>query len=254
MVKYSGKESAIIEAAYKIFIQSLAKVMDAEQIAYIEKAYRLALAKYDGKKTLSGGLFLLSLIEMADIAANEVGLRSKTVVGIFLHGITSGTDVTLDYIREHFGDRIALIVDGYEKISNIQIDDFATKMFQAGNNFSKKTPEEIFYQDYKKFVVEDISFGIGQISFMSKESLAAVKTILLPYIEKEYSRTGVQMAFFMLTSILEESTELLCYGKGSGQLIQNAYGISLENHCAHLENVVSRKKQLLPKLMYALQT
>ena len=120
MVKYSGKESAIIEAAYKIFIQSLAKVMDAEQIAYIEKAYRLALAKYDGKKTLSGGLFLLSLIEMADIAANEVGLRSKTVVGIFLHGITSGTDVTLDYIREHFGDRIALIVDGYEKISNIQ--------------------------------------------------------------------------------------------------------------------------------------
>ena len=140
------------------------------------------------------------------------------------------------------------------KISNIQIDDFATKMFQAGNNFSKKTPEDIFYQDYKKFVVEDISFGIGQISFMSKESLAAVKTILLPYIEKEYSRTGVQMAFFMLTSILEESTELLCYGKGSGQLIQNAYGISLENHCAHLENVVSRKKQLLPKLMYALQT
>lgn len=120
MVKYSEKEIAIIEAAYKIFIQSLAKVMDAEQIAYIEKAYRLALAKYDGKKTLSGGLFLLSLIEMADIAANEVGLRSKTVVGIFLHGITSGTDVTLDYIREHFGDRIALIVDGYEKISNIQ--------------------------------------------------------------------------------------------------------------------------------------
>ena len=140
------------------------------------------------------------------------------------------------------------------KISNIHLDDFARKMFQAGNNFSQKTPKEIFYQDYKKFIVEDISFGIGQISFMSESSLKFVKSILLPYMEKEYSRTGVQMAFFMLTNIMEESTELLCYGKGSGQLIQNAYGTTVENHCAHLENVVSRKKQLLPKLMYALQT
>ena len=120
MAKYSEKEIAIIEVAYNIFIRSLANVMDAEQISYIEKAYQLALEKYDGKKTLSGGIFILSLIEMASIAANEVGLRSKTVVGIFLHGITAESDVTLDYIREHFGDRIAMIVDGYDKISNIE--------------------------------------------------------------------------------------------------------------------------------------
>ena len=120
MAKYTENEIAIIEVAYKIFIRSLANVMDAEQIMYIEKAYRLALEKYDGKKTLSGGLFVLSLIEMASIAANEVGLRSKTVVGIFLHGITYSSDVSLDFIRENFGDRIALIVDGYDKISNIQ--------------------------------------------------------------------------------------------------------------------------------------
>ena len=121
MVGYSDKEKAIIEVAYNVFIRSISNVMDAEQIGYIEKAYRLALEKYDGRKTLSGGLYILSLIEMADIAANEVGLRSKTVVGIFLHRITQEADVTLDYIKEHFGERIALIVDGYDKITNIQI-------------------------------------------------------------------------------------------------------------------------------------
>ena len=77
--------------------------MDSEQIGYIVKAYKLALEKYDGRKTISGGLYMLKLIEMADIAINEIGLRSKTIVGIFLHGITSESDVTIDYIKEHFG-------------------------------------------------------------------------------------------------------------------------------------------------------
>ena len=121
MAGYTEKEIEIINLAYNIFAKSVSKVMDAEQMSYIDKAYKLALDKYDGRKTLSGGLYILTLIEMADIAAREVGLRSKTVVGIFLHNIIRETDVNIDYIKEHFGERIALIVDGYDKITNIQI-------------------------------------------------------------------------------------------------------------------------------------
>lgn len=120
MTTYTKKERELIEVAFNIFIQSVSKVMDSEQIGYIVKAYKLALEKYDGRKTISGGLYMLKLIEMADIAINEIGLRSKTIVGIFLHGITSESDVTIDYIKEHFGDRAAMIVDGYSKISAIQ--------------------------------------------------------------------------------------------------------------------------------------
>ena len=120
MVGYTKNELAIIETAYNIFISSVSKVMDAEQIGFIEKAYKLALEKYDGRKTMSGGLYILSLIEMADIAANEIGLRSKTIVGIFLHRINSESDVPIEYIKDNFGERIALIVEGYDKISNIQ--------------------------------------------------------------------------------------------------------------------------------------
>lgn len=120
MARYSERELAIIDTAYKIFRRSVEKVMDDEQIDYIDKAYKLVLEKYDGRKTLSGGLFVLSLIEMADIAANEIGLRSKTIVGIFLHRISRETDVTLDYIKEQFGERTSLIVEGYDKISDIQ--------------------------------------------------------------------------------------------------------------------------------------
>lgn len=128
MAGYTEKELKIIDTAYKIFVRSISKVMDTEQIGFIDKAYRLALEKYAGRKTISGGLFVLSLIEMADIAANEVGLRSKTIVGIFLHRIVRESDVSIDYIREHFGERTALIVEGYDKISDIQIN---TVSFQS---------------------------------------------------------------------------------------------------------------------------
>ena len=120
MTTYTKKEKELIEVAFNIFIQSVSKVMDSEQIGYIVKAYKLALEKYDGRKTISGGIYMLKLIEMADIAVSEIGLRSKTIVGIFLHEITSETDVAIDYIKEHFGDRAAMIVDGYSKISAIQ--------------------------------------------------------------------------------------------------------------------------------------
>ena len=120
MLRYTDKERALITVAFDVFIRSVGKIMDSEQMGYIVKAYNLALDKHDGRKTMSGGLYMLKLIEMADIAVKEIGLRSKTIVGIFLHGITSETDVTIDYIKEHFGDRIAMIVDGYGKISAIQ--------------------------------------------------------------------------------------------------------------------------------------
>ena len=57
-------------------------------------------------------------------------------------------------------------------IADISIEQFAREMFQAGSNLKDKSPEEIFYQDYKKFIAEgDICFGVGQISSMDADEL-----------------------------------------------------------------------------------
>ena len=139
------------------------------------------------------------------------------------------------------------------KIAKIEIESFANKMFRAGSNLSSKTPEEIFYQDYKKFIVDDLAFGVGQISFMSEEELQTVKDRLMTYMEKECGKHGIKMVFFMLTNIIKESTELLCYGEGSDGLVYEAFGEKVEDSSCRLEGVVSRKKQLIPKFMNALQ-
>ena len=139
-------------------------------------------------------------------------------------------------------------------IAGINIEQFAKEMFKAGSNLKDKSPEEIFYQDYKKFIAEDeINFGVGQISSMDSDELAEIKERLVPFMVSECGRHGVTRVFFMLTNIIEESTELLYYGEGSEEMARIAFHMEPKDVVFDLKGVVSRKKQLIPALMEAAQ-
>ena len=139
-------------------------------------------------------------------------------------------------------------------IAGINIEQFAKEMFKAGSNLKDKSPEEIFYQDYKKFIAEDeINFGVGQISSMDSDELAEIKERLVPFMVSECGRHGVTRVFFMLTNIIEESTELLYYGEGSEEMARIAFNMEPKDGVFDLKGVVSRKKQLIPALMEAAQ-
>lgn len=139
-------------------------------------------------------------------------------------------------------------------IADISIEEFAREMFKAGSNLKDKSPEEIFYQDYKKFIAEgDVCFGVGQISSMDADELKEIKERLIPFMVSECGRHGVSRVYFMLTNIIEQSTELLFYGEGSEEMAVNAFKMQPENGTIYLKGVVSRKKQLIPPLMEAAQ-
>ena len=139
------------------------------------------------------------------------------------------------------------------EIAGIQCEDFATEMFAAGSRLKGKSPEEIFYQDFKKFELNKASFGVGQINSMNPDELKEIRDTLLPYMEKALGSHGETMLFFMLTDIINESTELLCYGGDSEDLAREAFHRDPREHSVVLPGVVSRKKQLIPAFMNALQ-
>ncbi|WP_230398681.1 putative manganese-dependent inorganic diphosphatase [Novisyntrophococcus fermenticellae] len=140
------------------------------------------------------------------------------------------------------------------QIAEIDIEKFATDMFRAGSNLKDKSPEEIFYQDFKKFNVEESTFGVGQINSMDGDELKNIKDQILPQLESECQKHGIPRVYFMLTNIIEESTELLFYGDGSRELVNQAFQPKqIDNNSAMLPGVVSRKKQLIPGFMLALQ-
>jgi manganese-dependent inorganic pyrophosphatase len=139
-------------------------------------------------------------------------------------------------------------------IAGIEIPEFAKAMFKAGSNLKDKAPEEIFYQDYKKFIAEgNVTFSVGQISSMDAEELKTIREKLKPFLVSECGRHGVSMVYFMLTNIIDESTELLFYGEGSEELAKMAFHMEPEDGSMKLSGVVSRKKQLIPAMMEAAQ-
>jgi manganese-dependent inorganic pyrophosphatase len=139
------------------------------------------------------------------------------------------------------------------QIAQIEITELAGEMFKAGSNLSHKSAEEIFYQDFKKFSVDGVNFGIGQISFMSYDEQHAIKKKMRNYLDKVGSIDGIETIYFMLTNILDETTELIYSGDAAERLIEEAYGITSDNGEFILKGVVSRKKQLLPRIMTAIQ-
>ena len=76
---------------------------------------------------------------------------------------------------------------------------------------------------------------------------------MLPFMEKAREDEGLDMIVFMLTNILEESTELLLYGEGSQQMAEIAFERKPDGDTFSLPGVVSRKKQLIPSFMTAMQ-
>ena len=138
-------------------------------------------------------------------------------------------------------------------IAGINIEEHAKEMFTAGSNLRGKTAEVIFYQDFKRFTADTVNFGVGQISSMNAEELVDLKQRLIPFMQHECGKNGISMVFFMLTNILEECSEIICYGEGSGRLVEEAFEVKEAQGGYILPGVVSRKKQLIPAFIGTLQ-
>ena len=85
------------------------------------------------------------------------------------------------------------------------------------------------------------------------KKLKEIKERVLPHMEKARKNHGLNMIFFMLTNIITESSELLCTGPEAREKAISAFDLRTEIDDLHLKGVVSRKKQLVPALVEALQ-
>ncbi len=139
------------------------------------------------------------------------------------------------------------------QIAGVDIEDLAIDMFSAGSNLGSRTAEEIFYQDFKRFDVGNVEFGVGQINSMNAVELEEIREKLIPYLPVAHRESGLNMIFFMLTNIIKESTELLCYGPNSDTLVKEAFQLPDDGDSYELKGLVSRKKQLIPSLAGMIQ-
>ena len=138
-------------------------------------------------------------------------------------------------------------------IAGINIEEHGMEMFNAGSNLSSKTAKEIIMQDYKKFSVNDIKIGVGQINTMSQAEIDNIRGKIENYIDKVIADGGVDMVYLLMTNIMTESSEVVFAGKSAGSVLANAFNVQVNGKSAVLEKIVSRKKQFFPAIMETLQ-
>ena len=138
-------------------------------------------------------------------------------------------------------------------IAEIDPKELAESMFAAGSHLSEKTPEEIFYQDYKKFKIGSIVMGVGQINSMSGEELAGIELKLKPFLLETMKHSDINMLFFMMTNITTESSRVLFAGEGAKDVLEEAFAVKADGQVIEVPKLVSRKKQFVPGISVMLQ-
>ncbi|MDK2794370.1 MAG: manganese-dependent inorganic pyrophosphatase [Caldanaerobacter sp.] len=137
------------------------------------------------------------------------------------------------------------------EIAEIDINEFGNQMFKAGTSLEGKTVEEIFYTDFKEFTVNKYKIGIGQVNTLADPG--ELKKDLISFMEKVRSDKGYDILLLMLTDIINEGSEILFVGDNK-ELLERAFDVKIQNNSFYLPYVISRKKQVLPPLVKAINT
>ena len=181
---------------------------------------------------------------------NGVEIRPQ-IAGLLLAAILSDTLVfrspTCTPVDVSTAHRLA-------KIAGVEIDAFASEMFEAGEKLDGKTPEEVFLQDFKVFMCGDVRFGVAQGSYMTRKNLKAAQKLLTPYLPEACGKQNVEDLYMLLTDVPKEESVVICTGRHADEMLRSGFEKEPEEDGSWaLPGVVSRKKQFIPALMSAYQ-
>ena len=109
------------------------------------------------------------------------------------------------------------------KIAGVDIEEFSTEMFEAGEKLDGKTPEEVFLQDFKVFMCGDIRFGVAQGSYMTRKNLQAAQALLQPYLEEARNKQNVEDLYMLLTDVPKEESVVICTGRYAAEVLSNGF-------------------------------
>ncbi|MFR5659255.1 MAG: HD domain-containing protein [Butyricimonas faecihominis] len=112
-------EQEMIETAFDDLIKSLRKGTTEESVKIIRRAFEFAREAHQGVRRKSGEPYILHPLAVAKIAVKEIGLGTKSAVAALLHDVVEDTDNTVEDIANLFVPKIASLVDGLTKISEV---------------------------------------------------------------------------------------------------------------------------------------
>ncbi len=181
----------------------------------------------------------------------ESGIRpSKQIAGILCAAIISDTLLFRSPTTTETDKRI---LDRMSKIADLNPEEFAEKMFRAATSLKGKKAVDLIEGDVKTFNIAGEDFRVGQVMTMNPEELIPIMDELKSLMEKKIKEKNEVTFVLVLTDIFNEKSELLVVGKYF-DAIKEEFGQMTENGTINAPKVLSRKKQVIPKITSAVVT
>ena len=176
---------------------------------------------------------------------NHIEIPSD-IAGLMLSGILSDTLIlssptTTDKDRE--------AVSKLAKIADVDYQKYGLDMLKAGSSIKGKTKEEVLYTDYKNYPVGEYKIGLGQIFTTNPDEVFSDKVGYVDLLNHVNDGNGYYLIALFITDIMKGGSYVL-YSKRAEEILRKAFKKSDLEQGAFLEGVVSRKKQILPAIMF----
>ncbi|PQL94127.1 RelA/SpoT family protein [Apibacter adventoris] len=113
------KEAEEIARRYKNMLRNTYRDLTEENKILIRKAFELAKEAHKDQRRKTGEPYIYHPLAVAKIVADEIGLGATSIACALLHDVVEDTEYTLEDIEKMFGPKIAKIIDGLTKISNV---------------------------------------------------------------------------------------------------------------------------------------
>ncbi len=177
----------------------------------------------------------------------ENGLEpTQATAGMLLGAVLSDTVVLNSPTTT---ERDHEVVRYLEKILGVEAEEFGREMFEVSSDVSDLSPEEIVDRDLKEYGTDSgEKMSVSQIETVGP-GLLERKEELVEALEKVRGKNGYLFAALMVTDIIEQGTELLCAGECA--VVERAFDTKAQDSVIDLPGVMSRKKQVAPKLLTA---
>lgn len=166
------------------------------------------------------------------------------IASLLLSGIISDTLCLKSPTTTSIDEKV---VKDLVKITNINIEELAIEMFKANDVVKSKTIKEIVYMDFKTFNVEKKVVAIGQITTLNSKAILKQKNSYIRFLNKEANTQKYDIMLFCITDIFKNGSYIL-FNESAKNVLRLAYTETLEQG-DFLEDMVSRKKQILPAIM-----
>jgi GTP pyrophosphokinase len=120
MAVLTGAEEIAIQDQFQELLHICTFIRSDEDRNLIRKAFDVAYEAHCNMRRKSGEPYIIHPMCVARIVVEEIGLGTTSVVAALLHDVVEDNpEYTLDFIRSQFGPKVAMIVDGLTKISDV---------------------------------------------------------------------------------------------------------------------------------------